>query len=195
MLTASRWSWQLIGYLSKKIRRLKNDWRWLGWRPAKKWRKIPNDAQKPADGRISSSRYRKKEIAKYEKEYFVRIVDGSATEVDLTSALENLSKMLTEHYGKAPVIIIDEYDTPIQEGYAKDLIIWQSIPWWMRRTIVSLDSPIQKYRRWWNTMTFLIKKRSWRNGMMVISLVVRRYIIHGQWLTIFRKDVFHRPTG
>ena len=90
--------------------------------------KIPNDAQKPADGRISSSRYRKKEIAKYEKEYFVRIVDGSATEVDLTSALENLSKMLTEHYGKAPVIIIDEYDTPIQEGYAKDLIIWQSIP-------------------------------------------------------------------
>lgn len=59
-------------------------------------------------------------IAMFEKEYFARIIDGSATEVDLTSALENLSKMLTEHYGKAPVIIIDEYDTPIQEGYAKD---------------------------------------------------------------------------
>ncbi len=26
----------------------------------------------------------------------------------------------TRYYGKAPVIIIDEYDTPIQEGYAKD---------------------------------------------------------------------------
>ena len=61
-----------------------------------------------------------KKIAKYEKEYFTRILEGNATEVDLTSALENLSKMLTEHYGKAPVIIIDEYDTPIQEGYAKD---------------------------------------------------------------------------
>lgn len=59
-------------------------------------------------------------IAKYEKDYFVRVLDGSATEVDLTSALENLSKMLTEHYGKPPIIIIDEYDTPIQEGYAKD---------------------------------------------------------------------------
>lgn len=59
-------------------------------------------------------------IATFEKEYFARIIDGTATEVDLTSALENLSKMLTEHYGKAPVIIIDEYDTPIQEGYAKD---------------------------------------------------------------------------
>lgn len=59
-------------------------------------------------------------IAKYEKEYFARILDGSATEVDLTSALEKLSKMLAEHHGKPPVIIIDEYDTPIQEGYSKD---------------------------------------------------------------------------
>jgi hypothetical protein len=61
-----------------------------------------------------------KKIAGYEKEYFTRIIDGSATEVDLTSALEKLSKMLAEHYEKAPIIIIDEYDTPIQEGYAKD---------------------------------------------------------------------------
>ena len=28
--------------------------------------------------------------------------------------------MLTEYYEKAPIIIIDEYDTPIQEGYSKD---------------------------------------------------------------------------
>lgn len=61
-----------------------------------------------------------KKVAEYEKAYFARIMEGRATEVDLTSALENLSKMLTEHHGKAPVIIIDEYDTPIQEGYAKD---------------------------------------------------------------------------
>lgn len=58
--------------------------------------------------------------AGYEKKYFARIIDKRATEVDLASALENLSKMLYEHYGKAPIIIIDEYDTPIQEGYAKD---------------------------------------------------------------------------
>lgn len=59
-------------------------------------------------------------IAGYEKEYFKRIIEGRATEVDMVSALENLSKMLCEHYEKAPVIIIDEYDTPVQEGYAKD---------------------------------------------------------------------------
>lgn len=59
-------------------------------------------------------------IANYEKEYFKRIIEGTATEVDLSSALEKLSRMLTEHYDRAPIIIIDEYDTPIQEGYSKD---------------------------------------------------------------------------
>lgn len=59
-------------------------------------------------------------LAKYEKAYFARIMEGTAGEVELASALEKLSKMLNAHYGKAPIIIIDEYDTPIQEGYSKD---------------------------------------------------------------------------
>ena len=59
-------------------------------------------------------------LSQYEKDYFNRILDSTANEVELTSALERLSKMLAIHYGKAPIIIIDEYDTPIQEGYSKD---------------------------------------------------------------------------
>ena len=59
-------------------------------------------------------------LAEYERKYFSKILEGKANEVDLTSSLENLSKMLCKYYGKAPIIIIDEYDTPIQEGYAKD---------------------------------------------------------------------------
>ena len=59
-------------------------------------------------------------IADYEKEYFQKVLNGTASEVDLTSALEKLSKMLAAHYKKAPIIIIDEYDTPIQEGYSKE---------------------------------------------------------------------------
>ncbi len=58
-------------------------------------------------------------ISTYEKEYFLKILDTTANEVELSSALERLSKMLAVHYGKAPIIIIDEYDTPIQEGYSK----------------------------------------------------------------------------
>lgn len=56
----------------------------------------------------------------YELDYFKKILRGQANKVELSSSLQKLSKMLTEHYGKAPIIIIDEYDTPIQEGYSKD---------------------------------------------------------------------------
>ena len=59
-------------------------------------------------------------LADYEKEYFSKILAGKGDEVELASSLENLSAMLARHYGKAPIIMIDEYDTPIQEGYSKD---------------------------------------------------------------------------
>lgn len=59
-------------------------------------------------------------LAEYEIEYFSKILEAKANEVELTSSLENLSRMLFKHYGKAPIIIIDEYDTPIQEGYTED---------------------------------------------------------------------------
>ena len=59
-------------------------------------------------------------VPEYEKEYFQKVVRGEAEEVELTASLENLSRMLDECYGAAPIIIIDEYDTPIQEGHTKD---------------------------------------------------------------------------
>ncbi|MDO4648000.1 MAG: AAA family ATPase, partial [Eubacteriales bacterium] len=59
-------------------------------------------------------------LAVYEKLFFDKVLRGEASEVELTASLEKLSQMLKKHYGKAPIIIIDEYDTPIQEGYSKD---------------------------------------------------------------------------
>ncbi len=59
-------------------------------------------------------------LSEYEKKYYTKILAGSANEVELSASLEKLSKMLADHYDRAPIIIIDEYDTPIQEGYAKD---------------------------------------------------------------------------
>jgi hypothetical protein len=59
-------------------------------------------------------------LESYEIDYFNKILAGRANEVELSSSLQKLSKMLTKHYGKAPIIIIDEYDTPIQEGYSRN---------------------------------------------------------------------------
>ena len=56
----------------------------------------------------------------YDKKYFRSVIEGSVTEVGLMNALENLSYMLHLHYGVPAIIIIDEYDTPIHQGYALD---------------------------------------------------------------------------
>ena len=58
-------------------------------------------------------------INKYEKQDFEKIASGSPNEVDLAFSLGKLSQMLDSYYGTAPVIIIDEYDTPIQNGFMK----------------------------------------------------------------------------
>lgn len=59
-------------------------------------------------------------LEKYEHVYYEKVLSGKANEVELSASLHKLSKMLHTHYGKAPIIIIDEYDTPIQEGYSKE---------------------------------------------------------------------------
>lgn len=56
----------------------------------------------------------------YSKKVYEKLADGNVSEVELSSALLDLSRMLHKHYGIAPIIIIDEYDTPIQNGYVKD---------------------------------------------------------------------------
>ena len=52
-----------------------------------------------------------------EKKYYQKVLDKEVTEAELTGAFCELSEMLHKHYGVAPIIIIDEYDTPIQQGY------------------------------------------------------------------------------
>ncbi|MGM9570197.1 MAG: AAA family ATPase [Phascolarctobacterium sp.] len=50
--------------------------------------------------------------------FYKKIVTGTAQTSDYELALGNLSQLLYEEHGIAPVIIIDEYDTPIQQGYS-----------------------------------------------------------------------------
>ena len=51
-----------------------------------------------------------------EKEYFKR-VNVDMDDADATIALNRLSDYLTRYYGKKPIILLDEYDTPMQEAY------------------------------------------------------------------------------
>ena len=56
----------------------------------------------------------------YEKKAFEDLLSGTVNEVELSGALLNLSGMLHKHHGIAPIIIIDEYDIPIQQGYREN---------------------------------------------------------------------------
>lgn len=53
----------------------------------------------------------------YEKESFIRLLDGTADSAEYQLSLKTLSLLLHKHYGKETIIIIDEYDTPIQQGH------------------------------------------------------------------------------
>ena len=54
-----------------------------------------------------------------DKQYIQRVIGEQANENDYMLSLLMLSQLLDEHYGKAPIIIIDEYDTPIQQGHMR----------------------------------------------------------------------------
>lgn len=59
-------------------------------------------------------------LSSYEKEQYHRFASNSINEVDCQIGLQLLSLLLHKHYDKECVIIIDEYDTPIQQGYLCD---------------------------------------------------------------------------
>lgn len=54
----------------------------------------------------------------FDNNYYRKVVDNNITAVSMTRALLELSYQLNKHYGQSAVIIVDEYDTPIQQGYA-----------------------------------------------------------------------------
>ncbi len=67
----------------------------------------------------SSDKLMKEEIAQYEK-----LLAGTAD--DITDSIRLLSELLYKHYGKKTIIIIDEYDVPLdkafQNGYYHEMV-------------------------------------------------------------------------
>lgn len=59
-------------------------------------------------------------LSSYEKEQYHRFASENINEVDCQMGLQLLSLLLHKHYDKECVIIIDEYDTPIQKVHLCD---------------------------------------------------------------------------
>ena len=56
-------------------------------------------------------------LTAYDKEQYHLLAGDSGDEVDCQMGLQLLSLLLHKHYGRECIIIIDEYDTPIQQGH------------------------------------------------------------------------------
>lgn len=54
-----------------------------------------------------------------EREYLIGMQAGSLSEVEYARSLLNLCRMLEKHHQSRVVILIDEYDTPIQQGHSR----------------------------------------------------------------------------
>lgn len=74
-------------------------------------------------GLLADEFQRHKELAdsdalnEYEKDRFSSLAATTASEVDYQMSLQTLTRLLHQHHGVAPIVIIDEYDTPIQQGH------------------------------------------------------------------------------
>ena len=66
-----------------------------------------------------------------DKSFFERMLHNEKVEyVDATLALYKLSSFMYQYYGKKVLILLDEYDTPMQEAYINDY--WNELTVFMR---------------------------------------------------------------
>ncbi len=56
-------------------------------------------------------------VSEIDKAFFKRMLSGKVSEVEAQASLGQLSHILSDSYDSRVIVIIDEYDTPIQQGY------------------------------------------------------------------------------
>ena len=65
-------------------------------------------------------------ISENEKQMFQRIASGAAGEVEISRALQLLLQLLSKHYDKKAILLLDEYDVPLAKasshGYYDEML-------------------------------------------------------------------------
>ena len=59
------------------------------------------------------------EMSEGEKNIFNRILAANATDVDLMNGLKMLSRIMYQYHNKPVILLIDEYDVPLQNAYVE----------------------------------------------------------------------------
>ncbi len=114
-------------------------------------------------------------LSEKEKEEF-RNVSMYMPEVISTMAIYKLAEYFTRYYGKKVIILLDEYDTPLQEAYVKGY--WQEMTEFMRKLLNSAFKTNQYMERAILTGITRISKESIfsdLNNMEVVTATSEKY--------------------
>jgi len=60
------------------------------------------------------------ELSVFDKDKFKAILERKGSIVDFLEGLSNLIRIMNKHYKEKVIVLIDEYDVPIQESYLRD---------------------------------------------------------------------------
>lgn len=71
-----------------------------------------------------------KVLTETDRAYFERVLDWNTGDADITIALYKLSDFLYRYYEKRVIILLDEYDTPMQEAYVGGF--WEELVYFTR---------------------------------------------------------------
>ena len=59
------------------------------------------------------------EMSEGERNIFDKILAANATDIDLMNSLKMLSKLMNQYYNKPVILLLDEYDVPLQNAYVE----------------------------------------------------------------------------
>ena len=59
------------------------------------------------------------EMSAGERNIFNKILSAEATDIDLLNSLKMLSKIMSQYYDKPVILLLDEYDVPLQNAYVE----------------------------------------------------------------------------
>lgn len=130
-------------------------------------------------------------LSEVDKMYYNDILLGKASEAQYETSLKNLSKFLSRYYGINVVILIDEYDVPIQSGYLNDY--YEDIVEFMRNFLSGGVKDNEYLEKAVMTGILRVAKESifsGLNNLSVYGILKNKYSSYFGFLEVEIEDIF-----
>ena len=132
-----------------------------------------------------------KELSCFEKEKFNRVLvslESEQNELIIQTAVKTLSNLLSSHYKKKVIILLDEYDTPLQEAYTGEF--WDEMVSFMRIFFNSTFKSNKYMQRAVMTGITRVSKESLFSDMNNLELCTLSSVKYQEYFGFTEQEVF-----